>query len=346
RGAHAQGHRRGAARMNGTVLVLGGTGCIGAVVVRDLLGSGAGRVVVASRAGTPGLLPLWLPAPFDRRIVLAAADLGEPAAVQRLVAEHRPTHVVHLGGLQSPDCDADPAQGLAVNVGGTQVLLEAVERLAVPLQRFVFASSAAVYGPRSLYPGPVVGEDEPLQPPNRYGVWKLAGEHVCRLFAQRTGVPTVCLRLNTTYGKGRDRGRTAAPTTAMKHVAAGAARGSVQPFAMPYRGRENYHFVEDVGACFARVTTAPFTGFGAFNIRGTTVEVAAFLAVIRDVARSLGMAQFCDLSIAGDASENLFVSDLDDRAIQATFAGLPCTPLADGVRRSLLEFQHLAAASG
>ena len=324
------------------VLVTGGTGCIGAVVVRDLLAAGARRVVVASRQGTPGLLRAWLPAPLDARVVLAASDLADPDAIRSLVNEHQPTHVVHLGGLQSPDCDADPSRGLCVNVGGTQVLLETAERLAPPLRRFVFASSAAVYGPRSLYPGPLVHENDALQPPNRYGVWKLAGEHLCRLFARRSGVPTVCLRLNTTYGKGRDRGRTAAPTTAMKHVAEGAARGTVLPFSMPYRGRENYHFVEDVGACFAAVTTAPFEGFGAFNIRGTTIEVRDFLALIEKVAAELGMASSCKLAIAGDASENLFVSDLDDRAIQARFARLPCTPLAEGVRRSLLEFQRAA----
>ncbi len=323
-------------------LVTGGTGCIGAVTVRDLLAAGAARIVVASRAATPGLLPLWLPTPLDARITLVAADLEDAATIHRLVAEHRPTHVVHLGGLQSPDCDADPARGMAVNVGGTQALLEACERLASPLRRFVFASSAAVYGPRSLYPGPLVREHDPLQPPNRYGVWKLAGEHLCRLFAQRTSVATVCLRLNTTYGKGRDRGRTAATTTAMKHVAQGAARGVVEPFVMPYRGRENYHFVEDVGAHFATVAMAPFIGFGAFNIRGTTVEVRDFLALIRSVATGLGLGERCDLTIATGASENLFVSDLDDHAIQARFPGVPCTKLLDGVHRTLLEFQRLS----
>ncbi len=325
--------------MNGaTVLVTGGTGCIGAVTVRDLLAQGAERVVVASRSGGIGLLSLWSKTTRDPRLVCIVADLGEPAALVRAITEHCPTHVVHLGGLQSPDCDADPARGLAVNVGGTQVLLETVERMAAPLRRFVFASSAAVYGPRSLYPGPVVHEGDPLQPPNRYGTWKLAGEHLCRLFAQRTGVATVCLRLNTTYGLGRARGRTAAPTTAMKNVAAGAVRGTVVPFVMPYQGRENYHYVEDVGAAFAAATLAPFTGFGAFNIRGQTIEVAAFLALVRDVAAELGMAHACNLSIAADATPNLFVSDLDDRAIQARFPGLPCTPLREGIARSLREF--------
>jgi nucleoside-diphosphate-sugar epimerase len=322
-------------------LITGGTGCIGAVTVRDLLAAGFERIVVASRGASPGLLPLWMPTPLDPRIVLAAGDLGDPIAIQRLVTEYQPTHIVHLGGLQSPDCDSDPARGLAVNVGGTQVLLEAAERLAKPLQRFVFASSAAVYGPRALYPGPIVFETDALQPPNRYGTWKLAGEHLCRLFAQRTNVPTVCLRLNTTYGKGRDRGRTAAPTTAMKQVVAGARSGKAQPFSMPYRGRENYHFVEDVGAHFAAVTHKPFTGFGAFNVRGQTVEITAFLALIREVAAKLGMASACQLDVAADATVNLFVSDLDDRTIQAKFPGVPCTPLAEGVERSLREFQRM-----
>jgi nucleoside-diphosphate-sugar epimerase len=326
------------------VLVTGGTGCIGAVTVRDLLAAGARRVVAVSRAGTPGTLALWLRAPFDPRLVLAAGDLGDGAAIARLVAEHRPTHVVHLGGLQSPDCDADPARGLAVNVGGTQELLAACERLRQPLQRFVFASSAAVYGPRALYPGPTVLESDPLRPPNRYGVWKLAGEHVCRLFAERTGVTTVCLRLNTTYGLGRDRGRTAAATTAMKHVVDGARQGRALPFAMPYRGRENYHFVEDVGAHFATAALAPFHGFHAFNLRGETVEIADFLALVRMTAGELGLAAHCDLSIAADATPNLFVADLDERAILAAFPSLPKTSLADGVRRSLQALRGLGTA--
>jgi nucleoside-diphosphate-sugar epimerase len=299
-------------------------------------------VVVATRASDRGRLSLWLGEAAEPRLELLALDLADGAAVARVVRATQPSRVVHLAALQSPDCDRDPELGLRINVGGTQALLEACERHAPPLQRFVFASSAAVYGPRAIYAGPTVRERDPLAPPNRYGVWKLAGEHLLRLFHGRTQVPTVCLRLNTTYGPGRDRGMTSAVTKAMECVAVGGAQGRKVPFRMPYRGRENYHFVEDVGASFAAVATAPFEGFSVFNIRGTTVEVAAFLALIERVAAELGMASSCKLEIASDATENLFVSDLDDRAIQARFPNLPFTPLAEGVRRSLLEFQRVA----
>ena len=51
----------------------------------------------------------------------------------------------------------------------------------------MFASSAAVYGPRALYAGPTVREDDPLAPPNRYGVWKLAAELKVTAFVNKWG---------------------------------------------------------------------------------------------------------------------------------------------------------------
>lgn len=312
-----------------TTLITGGTGCIGAVTVRDLLATAVDRIVIATRNADPGRLQLWLDRPLDARIVFATLDLADAVAVRRLVAEHRPDRVIHLAALQSPDCDRDPDLGLRINLGGTQALLEACERLDAPLARFVFASSAAVYGPRALYRGPTVREDDALLPPNRYGAWKVAGEHLCRLFQARTAVPTVCLRLNTTYGPGRDQGMTSAVTTALKHVLRG------EPFRMPYRGRENYHYVEDVGAHFAAAAIEPFTGFEALNIRGTTVEAAEFLATIASVAAGENLGTRADLAIADDATENLFVSDLDEGAVTARFPSVAKTPLDAGIRRSL-----------
>jgi nucleoside-diphosphate-sugar epimerase len=210
------------------------------------------------------------------------------------------------------------------------VLLEAAgERLPSPLRRFVFASSAAVYGPRSLYPGPLVHENDTLQPPNRYGVWKLAGEHLCRLFAQRSGVPTVCLRLNTTYGKGRDRGRTGGADDRDEarrrgwQRAGNRSRCRIAPRELPLRRGRRRQLRDRRDGSVRRL-------LGLFNIRGTTVEVASFLALIEQVAAELGIASTCKLTIASDATENLFVSDLDDRAIQARFPHLPFTAARRG----------------
>jgi nucleoside-diphosphate-sugar epimerase len=325
------------------VLLTGGTGCIGAATTHHLISRGADEVVIASRSATARMLSLWFPDKLDPRIKLVKGDVSDADEMRELVHSVQPTRIIHLGALQTPDCDASPVLGMEVNVGGTLNLLNAAADLGDRIERFVFASSAAVYGPRSIYPGETVEEDDRLAPPNLYGVWKAAGEQLTRLFHEKTGVPAVCLRLNTTYGKGRDRGKTSASTAAMKAVALGHARGEKIPFRMPYFGRENYHYVADVGAHFASCALDPFGGFGAFNIRGETVEVEEFLRLIEKSAESLGMLSAVDLGIAPDVTSASFVCDLDDRSIQAAFPGLPRTPLETGIRLSLDTFGRMAA---
>ena len=324
------------------VLLTGGTGCIGAATTHVLTAHDVDEVIIATRSGSEGMLKLWFPEKLDPRITLVKGDVSDGDRIQEVVHTHQPDRIIHLSAFQSPDCYAYPVRGMDINVGGTLNLLNAAAGLGDRLKRFVFASSAAVYGPRSLYPAESVEETDPLAPPNLYGVWKVAGEHLARLFHEKTGVPTVCLRLNTTYGKGREKGKTSAPTAAMKAVALGHARGETVPFRMPYFGRENYHYVGDVGAHFAACALDPFAGFGAFNIRGKTVEVAKFLALIKQEAAALGMLAAVDLGIAPDATSALFVCDLDDSAIQAAFPGLPRTPLDIGIQRTLKTFGEMA----
>ncbi len=325
------------------VLLTGGTGCIGAATAHALASSGVEEIIVASRSASEGLLRLWFGDKLDPRLRLVQGDVSDGECVGEWLRRWRPTHIIHLGAFQTPDCDAYPQRGMEINVGGTLHLFEAAAAAGTSVQRFVFASSAAVYGPRAMYPGDAVRETDVLAPRNLYGVWKLAGEHLARLFHEKTGIPTVCLRLNTTYGKGRDRGKTAAPTSAMKAVALGHVRGDPIPFRMPYFGRENYHYVADVGAHFAACALGDFRGYGVFNIRGKTVPIQEFLSLVGKVANELGMGGAADLGIAPDAAEALFVCDLDDSAIQQAFPGLPLTPLEEGIRLSLECFRRLAA---
>ena len=122
----------------------------------------------------------------------------------------------------------------------------------------------------------------------------------------------------------------------------GAEAGNVMPFAMPYQGRENYHFVEDVGACFAACTTQDYTGYGAFNIPGKTIPIESFLNLAAEQAKELGLGDFASLSITPDCPPNLFVCDLDHQKITSTFTDLPVTDIAAGIRQSLIEFQTMA----
>lgn len=81
------------------------------------------------------------------------------------------------------------------NVRVTQRLLESVRGL--PLERFVYASSSSVYGNARRYPS---SEEDLPRPHSPYGVTKLAAEHLCGVYGEVYGVPTVSLRYFTVYG--------------------------------------------------------------------------------------------------------------------------------------------------
>lgn len=81
------------------------------------------------------------------------------------------------------------------NVLATQRLLEASK--GTDIRRFVYASSSSVYGNAARYP---TQETDPPRPHSPYGVTKLAGEHLCTLYGDNWGIPTVALRYFTVYG--------------------------------------------------------------------------------------------------------------------------------------------------
>ena len=325
-----------------TIFITGGTGCIGSVTIYKLLQfKEVGKIVVAARSGNLETLKLWLGDELDTRLEFVTLDVADYEAISGLLTEVNPTHIIHLGAYQSPDCSKAHIRGMEINTGGTMALFDAAEKLP-NLKKFVFASSAAVYGMRSMYPEPTITEDAQLMPPNHYGIWKLAGEHLARLFYDNTKVPTVCLRINTTYGKGRDKGKTSAPTNALKAIAMGSIAGEIIPFEMPYNGRENYHFVEDVGSHFAACTLQDFQGYEALNIKGETIAIEEFLDIVKEQAKNLGVGEYAELSIVDGAPPNLFAHDLSHEKIEKTFTSLPLTSIAEGVRISLEEFQKMA----
>jgi len=166
-----------------TWLITGGAGYIGAHVARAMSGAGE-RVLVLDdlSAGVPGRLPAEVP------LVRGSSLDGD--LLKRVLAEHAVTGVVHLAARkQVAESVAQPARYYQENVGGLATLLEAVAEAGV--ERFLFSSSAAVYG------NPDVGlitEETPCAPVNPYGETKLAGEWLVRAAGQAYGISTVCLR--------------------------------------------------------------------------------------------------------------------------------------------------------
>lgn len=174
-----------------TWLITGGAGYIGAHVARAMADAGE-RVVALDdlSAGVPERLPADIP--------LVEGSTLDGALVARVLTEHAVTGVVHLAARkQVAESVAQPTRYYRENVGGLGTLLEAVAGAGV--ERFVFSSSAAVYGNPDAE---LITEDTPCAPVNPYGETKLAGEWLVRAAGRAHGISTVCLRYFNVAGAG------------------------------------------------------------------------------------------------------------------------------------------------
>ncbi|WP_136706699.1 UDP-glucose 4-epimerase GalE [Agromyces sp. H66] len=176
-----------------TVLVTGGAGYIGAHVVRLLVERGT-RVVVVDDVST-GARDRVSGAPLE------ALDLTDVRAADRLVdiaERHDVDAIIHLAAKkQVGESMLRPTWYYRQNVGGLANVLDAVERAGI--ERFVFSSSAAVYGAPDRA---VVDETVDTAPINPYGETKLIGEWMLRDVTRVCGLRAVSLRYFNVAGAG------------------------------------------------------------------------------------------------------------------------------------------------
>ena len=178
------------------ILVVGGAGYIGSVTVRRLIEEGGEPVVLDNlSAGHRAAVPPSVP--------LEVADTHDEQVLDEVLGRHRPEAVVYYGGfIQAGASMIDPGAFFANNVTGVINVVNAMLRRGI--HRFVFSSSAAVYGDPDRVPIP---EDATTRPVNPYGESKLIAEQMFRWYAVR-GLRYVSLRYfnaaGATPGAGED----------------------------------------------------------------------------------------------------------------------------------------------
>jgi nucleoside-diphosphate-sugar epimerase len=162
--------------MSDAVLVTGAFGLVGSATVKQL--ASAGRHVVATDLETEATRKAAADLPSG--VQVRWADLTDPVAVEKLLAEVSPTAVIHLAAVIPPLCYAKPGLAYKVNVGATANLVKAAEAQAKP-PRLVQASSIAVYGPRNPYRiTDVLTAETPVNPYDNYGKHKVEAEALVR----------------------------------------------------------------------------------------------------------------------------------------------------------------------
>ncbi len=166
-----------------TILVTGGAGYIGSDMVLALVEAGE-RVVVLDNLST-GFA--WAVA---EGVPLVVGETGDQALVARIIAEHGVTAIVHFAAsIVVPDSVSDPLGYYRNNTANSRALIECAVKGGVG--RFIFSSTAAVYGNPTTIP---IGEDDPTCPMSPYGSSKLMTEIMLRDAGFAYGLDYVILR--------------------------------------------------------------------------------------------------------------------------------------------------------
>ena len=165
--------------MSPTILVTGATGYIGSHTCVELLEAGF-RVVAVDNLSNSSPRSLDRVAEITgKKVIFHQADVRDKSALDDILRAHRIDAVVHFAGLKAVgESVAKPLLYYENNVAGTVTLLQSLHQAGV--KRFVFSSSATVYGDPQTVP---LTEEAPLSATNPYGRSKLIVEQILGDFA-------------------------------------------------------------------------------------------------------------------------------------------------------------------
>ena len=166
-----------------TVLVTGGAGYIGSHTVLELTEAGEEVVVIDDLStGFSAHLPDSVP--------LFVGDAGDESLLDSVAAQHKIESIIHFAGsVVVPESIRDPLSYYRNNFMTTRNLLSAAVKRGI--NRFIFSSTAAVYGNPHQTPVP---EDAPKRPLSPYGSSKLMSEIMLHDVAVAFGMQYVVLR--------------------------------------------------------------------------------------------------------------------------------------------------------
>src|SRR5215472_3649829 len=188
------------------VLVTGGAGYIGSHMTYALRDRGEQVIVLDN-------LTTGVRAQVAEGAVFAQGDAGDSALVRKLIAEHHITDVIHFAGsIVVPESVAEPLRYYANNVLQSHALLDACVQGGV--KRFIFSSTAAVYGEESEQP---VAEGSVKDPMSPYARSKLITEWMLEDVSRASGLRYVALRYFNVAGAD-PKGRTGQSTPRATHL--------------------------------------------------------------------------------------------------------------------------------
>ncbi|MFF2027106.1 NAD-dependent epimerase/dehydratase family protein [Rhodococcus koreensis] len=206
------------------------------------------------------------------------------------------------------------------NVQATQRLLEAVKTNGSSIKKLVYASSSSVYGNAQRYPTVETDMPRPLSP---YGVTKLAAEHLCSLYGENFGIPTVSLRYFTVYGPGQR------PDMAFTRFFRAVLQGeSIEVYGTGDQIRD-FTYIDDIVEANVAAALSDVPPASVYNVAGgSSISLNATIEIIGDVTK-----RPVKISSGGTVAGDVFRTGGSTAKIVADLGWSPVVPIEKGLEK-------------
>jgi dTDP-glucose 4,6-dehydratase len=189
------------------ILVTGGAGFIGSNFVLDWRSATGQSIVNVDALTYAGNLQNLSSLDGDVQHVFVKADIADRETMDRLLAAHQPSAVVHFAAESHVDRSIHgPEAFVQTNIVGTFRLLEAVRSYWSSLAaepkasfRFLHVSTDEVYGSLAAH-APAFTETHTYEPNSPYSASKAASDHLVRAYHHTYGLPTLTTNCSNNYG--------------------------------------------------------------------------------------------------------------------------------------------------
>jgi UDP-glucose 4-epimerase len=253
------------------ILVTGGAGYVGSVCCAQLLSQGfAVHVVDDLSTGHADAIPNG--ATFER------FDIDDRDALTRLLASWKFEAVFHFAAKALiSESVTNPGPFFDANVASGVSMLETLRRHDI--RKFIFSSSAAVYGSPKVVP---ISEEHSKEPVNAYGESKLIFEQILKWYAHSYGWSVVVFRYFNACGGGTNWGERHDPETHIIPLLLQTASGRRECFEIYGTDHptadgtclRDYVHVVDIAEAHILAMRKMELGFHAYNIgTGTSYSV-------------------------------------------------------------------------
>ena len=264
------------------VLVTGGAGFVGSVCCAQLLRKGHQVVTVDNLStGHPRAVP--------EGVVLYPNDIGDRDSISAILRDHHFDAVFHFAAKALiPESVSNPGVFFDQNVASGIAFLESLR--AAGVRKFVFSSSAAVYGSPVVVP---IEEDHPKNPVNSYGETKLMFERLLSWYATAYGWTVFAFRYFNACGATANAGEDHRPETHIIPLLLETAAGERSCFEIYGRDyptpdgtclRDYVHVLDIAEAHMLALNASAKVGMTAYNIgTGASHSVLEVCRIVQDI---------------------------------------------------------------